>query len=811
MNGSGKITYRFCFLLYRFFFLSNDELLEILSETKDPTRVQPHLRKCFEGIDRLEFGEEEDIRAMVSVEKERVAFRSPIYPAASKGLVEKWLAQVESAMVTGLKSIIADAVARPQDQSLIEWILQWPGQVAICAHCVRWTAEITRALSQSGKKPIRAFYQDHLTRSAAQLDEMADTLRRPQDPGVRITLGALVVVEVHARDVVAQLAKENVQDTSDFAWAGQLRYYWSPEGDGGMVMVKMVATDIEYGFEYLGNTSRLVMTPLTDRCYRALLGAVRLHLGGAPEGPAGTGKTETVKDLAKAVAKQCVVFNCSEGLDHRAMGKFFKGLAQSGAWACFDEFNRIDTEVLSVVSQQIQQVQLAKARGLAEFAFEGTQLTLNPSCAIFVTMNPGYAERHRLPDNLQVAFRTVAMVVPDYETIGEISLLSCGFLDARRLSSKVVYAYRLCSEQLSQQRHYDYGMRAIKAVLVTAGNLKALQPEESEEALVLKALRDVNRPKFLAQDAILFEGILSDLFTKSQSTSTDHAALRSILAEVLSEKNLQATPSLLDKISQMHDTMQVRHGVMLVGGPLSGKTTAYLVLAEALGRLKTSGESVKVTYRVINPKAVAPGKLYGSFDPVSREWTDGVVARAFRELSIGGASDERRWIILDGPVDAAWIESMNTVLDDNRKLCLTNGEIIPMSSKMSLVFETSDLEHASPATVSRCGMVYMEPEQLGWRVLKDSYLDVLPSEVERVQRKMVSDMFDWLVPHTLDFIRNHSTTFVCTNDMHLVASTIRFYDILLKAVWSSTEGDSGASALQSQQVGILGNDGCTTV
>lgn len=258
------------------------------------------------------------------------------------------------------------------------------------------------------------------------------------------------------------------------------------------------------------------------------------------------------------------------------------------------------------------------------------EIKLSQNFGCFITMNPGYAGRTELPDNLKVLFRPVAMMIPDYKLIAEIMLFSEGFENAKPLSLKMTQLYKLSSEQLSQQDHYDFGMRAVKSVLVMAGALKRAEPNLNEDVVLIRAMRDSNIPKFLKDDLPLFSALISDLFPGAVIPETDYGDLQKQVEKSLDDLKFQKVPAMITKVIQLFETFNVRFGVMLVGLTGSGKTTCYSVLQHAMSELRKNEfpdqRCQNVTSYILNPKCIAMGELYGEVNLFTQEWQDGLAS-----------------------------------------------------------------------------------------------------------------------------------------------------------------------------------------
>ena len=396
--------------------VGDDDLLEIIGNSGEPGKVLGHIGKMFAGMASARIdstaAQSEDLvarlDAMVSKDGEVVPLESPI-DVTPKHAVKEWLRQLEDGMHTTLATLLqraveestSIAVATNTDEGkngFVDWSTKYPAQIMILATLINWSMGVDAALHEGAGK-CDAALRSVLSGIEGKLQIMAESVLLELPSDTRKKFEQLITELVHQRNVTRDLIEGGVSDPHDFRWLYHLRFNYNPKAAKltEKLQISLSNANFYYGFEYLGIGERLVQTPLTDRCYLTLTQALRFRMGGNPFGPAGTGKTESVKALGAQLGRFVVVMNCDESFDFSAMGRLFCGLCQVGAWGCFDEFNRIEAPVLSVVAAQLKTLQSAFVAGTKRCWFEGRDITVVDSCGFFITMNPGYAGRTELP------------------------------------------------------------------------------------------------------------------------------------------------------------------------------------------------------------------------------------------------------------------------------------------------------------------------------------------------------------------------------------------------------------------------------
>ena len=728
----------------RFFFLSNIEILKVLSETKDPTKVIPYCQKLFEGIHSLEFNEIFAIEAMVSPTNERVQLQSTIQPREVKGCVEKWLTELEEQMFCTLQQLIASAKETLPNSKQKTWAQDWPSQVILVVQHLLWTMDIQEAI-KGGEQALK----EQFLKLSNDVESMISYLKsKDLTESVFVLVKSLIIQQLHFKEVTEKVYRDKITSDNDFAWSTQIKMCMKDSE----LQLSMFNIDIPYRYEYIGSIKRLVMTPSTNQGILGLMMTFNLNFYGGIQGPCDVGKSSLAKELAAYVGTMYRTMTGSDRNTVYSVINFICGTVSSGCWGIIEDFDRASSGVLSYMSVLIDNLRQCTLQDQDQLVLDnGKSIPVEKGFFLMKTSHTSFIGRNKVPESMKVLFRPTTIIAPNIRIIIKNILISFGFKKHDSLSYEIEHFANLFNSQFSKRTQYHFGIRRIEFILELARNIINVESSEFETEGVKQAICEDLIPTLVLADIPIVESILSAAFGESNTTTIT--------------KNLQQE----DCIENCFKLLNQHQSLMVIGPTFSGKTTILKAVAKQ--------RNVEKMF-IINPKSISKDQLFGKNG--IKGWEDGMLSKTFQRIL---SNTDENWIIFDGPIDHNWIENLNSILDFKKLFYFDSGETFNISSSTKVLFECSNLDSITPATVSRCGMMSVAKSCLPWTFIFERWFEGIRSHSWMEGHDvLLKDLFEWIIPPLLKLLDSCKTSARVTENSLVKCSLDLFERILIDAL-----------------------------
>ncbi|XP_034942678.1 dynein heavy chain 7, axonemal-like, partial [Chelonus insularis] len=749
----------------RFYFLSNIEIIEILFNQADTvTRVKKLLQKCFCGINNIQLNSKNEVMSIISDYNEILTLTNNTICLKSLQNNNTWLTFIESIIIMSVRNKIGSNCINLNINidNLVDEIsklIKNTHSLALITECTLklfWTSSIQQCLIQFHTSKFKLLLNEHnqfINNLIVELKEISPRCHR-------IILMSHVVFSINQQEIISQLVNKNVQHENDFYWIVQLRYYFQ---DDNNVQVYMLNSIKNYEYEFMSTGESFINTPLTDRCYRILFEGANNNFFGALIGSTGIGKIETIKSLSRALAVKLYPIHCTQYISYQYITQIFKGFMAYSFWICFKNINNLPLNILSLLINNIYTIsQILCSTATKIITFEGlTKLPINKSSGfIAVTVNLGVSTslkqlsiNNYLTDNFNAIFRVIAYTNSDINQICEIKLFASGFINSKSLSNKIVDIYKfISSHQFSSNFKIPYNVeyQSINMIIKTAINLKFKFSYLDDEMIIVRSLMDIYLPCFPNDKVIIFQELLESYFPQIiQSTSSlltnNYTTLLKVLEQIMEKNNLEFHELFKLKIIQLFEMIFIKNGLIILGESLSGKTTIIETFIKCLSILNNNDNDNNNEDNLywINQNCMTIENILGYFNVKLEKWYDGVFTSILRDANN-----------------------------------YSNVQI-------SIMFETDNLNNASPSTISRCGIIYVDSfDTKGWRFYTRIWIKNQKFDVEKKYYEFLSSMLEWSLDACLNFINQKCTLVAAVSDSYLVISTLKLFDIHLKDAFS---------------------------
>ena len=724
-------------LVPRLHFLGEESVCELLGKSRDPAALNRHAQRLFEGVREFTASTRSrgpELTQAVSPAGETVDFAQPV---ELSGNLQLTVDALESELVAALKKTLHDASEQLEQiftapQKSVEkyerLFRALPQQSLVLAAQIGWTTHCMNCFflgnkedkgdkTKVQKKPrattkdvwtnLKTAYSRHLTLLTTLAARRGNKL-------LQLKTAALIVVLGQLRELLEPLSGVG---PNSFDWQRQMRFTRLP-GDDVSVEVSVGMARFDYGWVYHGNAHRLALTPLTDRCFLALSTAMHYGLGGHLQGPAAVGKSQTLHELGRNLGRRVMVLSCWAEMNVQCLQRLLTGVCQSGAWGCFENLCRLTASTLSFIASQLKAAVEARESGLA---LEGeVSMHVHKQSAFFIISNTDQ-RKQATHARLDALFRPVAMHSPDVGVIARLLLVAQGFTSAEALSRKLCSFCNMVTQSLPlpmDLRVMRVVVGAVQQVPLPTETMSAEAASLEEQRVVLNALRTVLVPQLSAAHLPTFNSLLRDTFPETFKAPLDeNVAFNEQADRALEQMCLDSTDYLIDKLWQLHELKESRPAVLIAGPAFSGKTT----LRRAL-RIVERLRGCEVMMHELCPKALSVDDFYGKFNSETDESRLGAFTALLSQSAEREESAGETWIVLDGPVDEGWGDCLHSLLDSTRVLALSDGTQLGLHPNTRILFEVDALAHASPALLSRCGVICLDAAEVTPQTVKNAFL-----------------------------------------------------------------------------------------
>ncbi len=575
LKGLDKYLDKKCLDFPRLFFLSRQEVLMLLSETRDPTKAVELLRLCFGGIHSLEFDELQEIQSMQSLKGERIPFPAPIRTRDARGCVEKWLIQIDENMKTAVRDIIEGALETIAAGARSEWLQEWPCQAVLVAAFLDATSQSQEAI-KGGTGALKDLEAKYLGFN----EELTSLIEESCDASLQEVLASIMIHDMYTRETIATLIKDQVVSEKDFSWRSRPKCH-QQEGD---IFVEMLIVKEKYLYEYLGDCAHQVWDRTFEKSMYTFLTAFSYKQFPLLRGATAAGKLTLVQEISRILAQNLVVRPVTPMTPPGRVIQYLKGCAFSGSWLCCSAIDRLRSEQLSIIvpwmqaiSETLKRIRKKKSSGKAHLP-NGQTIVVSAKSFVCFTASPLFCGRFELPANMQEFMRPISLVNYDRGAILK-TLLEANGLSSQDIVDSVLQYSDICQEVLSTTKRLD--MRQLVTLIIQMRRIKNDDEGHSEKAILRGLFEQSLSGSLPAKDLHIHERINSHILGEQSLIKLDQFKdLKAFLQEHEALLDIVTHEKLVQKMHSFLQCVSTCRAIVLCGPSSSGKSTIINVRLE---------------------------------------------------------------------------------------------------------------------------------------------------------------------------------------------------------------------------------------